>query len=199
MIKNIVLDIGNVLCTFDPETMLNELFEDSVVEEQLMGIYFSSLWDQYDQNLLTKEKMIEIGRLQAPELEGEIRKLMREWVRHVDLIEENMDFMQHLHDLGFGVYILSNIPEDCYLYLKENGLFRDIDGGIFSYQERKIKPDFAIYKALLQKYELDASECLFIDDKAENIEAARTLGFTLKCEDPYLLAKDTRELLEETD
>lgn len=171
-----------------------------VVEEQLMGIYFSSLWDQYDQNLLTKEKMIEIGRLQAPELEGEIRKLMREWVRHVDLIEENMDFMQHLHDLGFGVYILSNIPEDCYLYLKENGLFRDIDGGIFSYQERKIKPDFAIYKALLQKYELDASECLFIDDKAENIEAARTLGFyTLKCEDPYLLAKDTRELLEETD
>ena len=126
--------------------------------------------------------MIEIGRLQAPELEGEIRKLMREWVRHVDLIEENMDFMQHLHDLGFGVYILSNIPEDCYLYLKENGLFRDIDGGIFSYQERKIKPDFAIYKALLQKYELDASECLFIDDKAENIEAARTLGFyTLKC------------------
>ncbi|MEY8543990.1 hypothetical protein [Dubosiella newyorkensis] len=67
MIKNIVLDIGNVLCTFDPEGMLQQLFSDNHVQEQLNGIYFASLWDQYDKNTLTKGKMIEIGELQAPE------------------------------------------------------------------------------------------------------------------------------------
>lgn len=200
MIKNIVLDLGNVLCTFDPETVLHEMFEDPQVEEQLMGIYFSSLWDQYDQNTLTKQKMIEIGMLQAPELEGEIKRLMKEWVHHIDLIEENLDFVRHVHDLGYGVYILSNIPEDCFIHLKENGMFKDVDGGIYSYQVRQIKPDFAIYKLLLDTYELDASECLFIDDKEENIEAAKTLGFyTLKCDDPYLLEKEIREFLEEAD
>ncbi len=198
MIKNIVLDIGNVLCTFEPDKMLKDLFDNSHIEEQLWGIYFSSLWDQYDKNAVSKARMIEIGMLQAPEREKEIKKLMNEWVHHVDLIEENLDFVQHLHDLGYGIYILSNIPEDCWIHLKENGLFKYADGGVYSYQERKIKPDFDFYKILLNRYELDASECLFIDDNPKNIEAARTLGFyTLLLDDPYSFTKDTRELLEE--
>ena len=40
-----------------------------------------------------------------------------------------------------------------------------------------IKPEAGIYYALIEKYDLKAEECVFLDDKAENIEAAKRLGF----------------------
>ena len=48
----------------------------------------------------------------------------------------------------------------------------DIDGLIVSYMVHKAKPDPAIYAALCEKYELNPSECLFFDDKQENIDGA---------------------------
>ena len=49
---------------------------------------------------------------------------------------------------------------------------------MISYQIHKTKPDPGIYSFLLQKYGLDPLECLFFDDRAENVEAAQKLGIT---------------------
>ena len=47
---------------------------------------------------------------------------------------------------------------------------------MISCQVHVIKPDPAIYKALIEKYSLDPAECLFFDDMKANIEAAGKLG-----------------------
>ncbi len=39
-----------------------------------------------------------------------------------------------------------------------------------------IKPDERIYKYLLEKYQLLPKECFFLDDREENVEAARRTG-----------------------
>ena len=39
-----------------------------------------------------------------------------------------------------------------------------------------VKPDHDIYKLLLSTYKLNADECVFIDDRMENVEAAREVG-----------------------
>ena len=52
-----------------------------------------------------------------------------------------------------------------------------MDGAIFSYQYQIIKPDARIYEQLLKNYDLKAQECVFIDDKAENVEAAKAVGY----------------------
>ena len=39
-----------------------------------------------------------------------------------------------------------------------------------------IKPDIRIYQHLLEKYQLQAEECLFIDDRPENVEGAKKAG-----------------------
>ena len=39
-----------------------------------------------------------------------------------------------------------------------------------------IKPDAGIYRHLLQTYDLIPEECLFIDDRAENVEGAKKEG-----------------------
>ena len=42
----------------------------------------------------------------------------------------------------------------------------------------KVKvPFLLVYEALLDKYHLRADECIFIDDRADNLVAASALGF----------------------
>lgn len=47
---------------------------------------------------------------------------------------------------------------------------------IWSYQVRLAKPDPAIYRLAIQRLALPAAEILFLDDKAENIQAALSVG-----------------------
>lgn len=50
------------------------------------------------------------------------------------------------------------------------------DGAIFSYTVKQIKPDLEIYETLLNQYRLKPDECVFIDDRMENIEGAKKAG-----------------------
>lgn len=51
-----------------------------------------------------------------------------------------------------------------------------VDGAIFSYEHKLMKPDERIYKLLLEKYNLKSDECVFIDDRVENIDSGKRLG-----------------------
>ena len=57
------------------------------------------------------------------------------------------------------------------------GVLDGFDGGVASCEVHINKPDPKIYKALLDKYSLKAEECVFIDDRLENVQAAFALGF----------------------
>ena len=50
-------------------------------------------------------------------------------------------------------------------------IFRDGKNWIIS-----IKPDEKIYRHILEKYKLNAEECLFIDDVEVNVEGAKKVG-----------------------
>ena len=49
---------------------------------------------------------------------------------------------------------------------------------MISYQIHHVKPEPEIYQYLLDKYDLKAEDCLFFDDREDNVEAARKLGFS---------------------
>jgi 2-haloacid dehalogenase len=59
---------------------------------------------------------------------------------------------------------------------------------VISGLEGMAKPDPRIYRLLLQRYELLAAQTLFIDDKADNVAAARGVGMeAIRFESPPLL------------
>ena len=86
------------------------------------------------------------------------------------------ELVRRLKNHGYSVYYLSNIPEDVLALLKERGVLDRFDGGVASCEVKINKPDPRIYQALLDKYQLKADECIFIDDRADNIKAASLLG-----------------------
>ena len=53
-----------------------------------------------------------------------------------------------------------------------------MDGTLISSEEKLIKPDPAIFRRFCEKFSLKADECLFTDDRPENIEGARSVGMT---------------------
>jgi 2-haloacid dehalogenase len=52
-----------------------------------------------------------------------------------------------------------------------------LDGIVVSGAEKIIKPDPALYHILIDRYQIDPRETLFIDDNPENIQTAKQLGF----------------------
>ena len=55
-------------------------------------------------------------------------------------------------------------------------IFQLLDGYIISSEEHVIKPEAAIYQRLFQRFQLKPEECIFTDDRAENIEGGRAVG-----------------------
>lgn len=93
------------------------------------------------------------------------------------LMKTNFEYIKKLKERGYKLYILSNITEDSYNYINNlidiNKIF---DGGIYSYQEHLVKPDYDIYNLLIDRFNLNKEETIFFDDKEKNVVAANKVG-----------------------
>jgi putative hydrolase of the HAD superfamily len=84
---------------------------------------------------------------------------------------------QALKSHGIQTAILSNMGDSVLENITTNfAWIEDFDVLIWSYQHNLAKPETAIYKLLLERLGTAPQETLFLDDKLENIEAARHLG-----------------------
>ena len=85
-----------------------------------------------------------------------------------------------IHNSGKKLFLLSNISEGFaktypeVKWIKE--LFNNFDGIVLSGTIGKAKPNKDIFEYVLEKFGLNADECLFIDDSPKNISAAKSVG-----------------------
>jgi putative hydrolase of the HAD superfamily len=78
---------------------------------------------------------------------------------------------------GVRCYLATNQTEQRGRYMAENLGYDDLlDGAFWSYELGLAKPDPAYFTTILERLGLDASEVLFVDDSARNVEAARSTG-----------------------
>ena len=86
--------------------------------------------------------------------------------------------IKQLKDKGYTLLYLSNWSKwsrDEYLHNTFDFL-KYFDGGIFSCDVKLMKPDHKIYEALLKKFNIEGKQCIFFDDKYENIKASIECG-----------------------
>ncbi len=180
MIKNIIFDIGNVLGKFRWDELLEELQITGETFEQVANatVRNSKWWNEFDRSELSDEEIIAGCVACAPNYEKEIRLLFENCATFVREYSYSKDWIVKLKERGYKVYLLSNYARTAFEGIKNNFQFYPIvDGEVISYQINIVKPDVRIYETLLEKYSLKAEECVFLDDREENIEAAKKLGF----------------------
>ena len=105
-----------------------------------------------------------------------------------------MEWVRALKKGGLKIAVLSNMPIEISTYMRQYApWFRDFDYVCFSAEVQLAKPDAAIFHACLIVVHSRPQECLFIDDRTENVEAARALGMhALKFVSVHELARDVQ-------
>ena len=53
------------------------------------------------------------------------------------------------------------------------------DGLLISGEEGIVKPNPTIFKLAIERFNLEPNKCIFVDDKFENVNAAKNLGFKI--------------------
>ena len=169
-IKNIIFDVGDVLLSYRWKYMLMDYGLTETEAVRIGTEMFDDpegLWGLLDLGTVPQQEIIERYCRKYPADE----KVIRWFIGHGEYMPVARPAVWELvHELkkqGYGVYLLSNYSEE---------LFKKI----VSYMVHKAKPDPAIYAALCEKYELNPSECLFFDDRLENVQAAISYGMQAK-------------------
>ncbi|MBP3487677.1 MAG: HAD family phosphatase [Roseburia sp.] len=178
MIKNIIFDVGKVLVEWEPEQAMARLGMDAATVDAVADATVRMKdWDEADRGALTPEELLLHFIEKAPEYEKEIRDFWEHIGMAIYQYDYVKEWMQALKEHGYHLYILSNYGAWTYEHTKEALSFvEDVDGALFSFQVKQIKPEPEIYRTLLARYDLKADECVFLDDRAENIEGAKACG-----------------------
>ena len=178
MIKNIIFDMGNVLLDYNPDAAMQMLGINEKAKPVIMKELFGgNEWVQLDLGNISVDKSYESIKQRIPEeYHTDLRKCIDGWDVCMVPVEGAKEFCEAVKSNGFGVYVLSNAHKSFYSYFPRYFDLDFFDGVVVSADVHTVKPDIKIYKHLLEKYSLKAEECLFIDDRADNVDGALKSG-----------------------
>lgn len=73
------------------------------------------------------------------------------------------ELIRTLHEMGYKIYILSNYGETLLGLNREKYTFLNyVDGGVFSYAVKQMKPDDVIYQTLIEKCGIEPENAVFL-------------------------------------
>lgn len=185
-IKNIIFDLGDVIINIDVPRAAQSF-------ATLSGLDLKEVLDIFQQNELFRQ--FETGRLDATAFRGYVRQILRNegWADGdldkawnsllLDIPPQRIEMLQKLAK-KYRLFLLSNTSSIHIAKVNEilhetSGVARldDLFEKIYlSYEMGIMKPDTEIYERVLEDAGLVAEETLFLDDNADNIAAAGTLG-----------------------
>ena len=178
MTKNIIFDFGNVLVQWHPELIYTEYFGDEAKAWWFLRHVADNEWrGRIDAGEPTADSIAEL-QAKYPEYTKAVA-LYDE--RYFDMLTDEVPGMREvikdLRSKKHEIYGLTNWSMETFpIARKKFGILQMIDRYVVSGAEKLIKPDPRLFKVLLDRYNLKAEECTFIDDNPDNVAAAQKLG-----------------------
>ena len=175
----VVFDLGGVLLDWDPRYLYRKLFDgDEAAMERFLAQVCTPSWHAaHDLGYSIFQACSELAARYPAQAE-----LIRAWGQRSEEmvagpIAGTVAILADLKQRGVACYALSNMEAETFpLRLRRFGFLRWFDGHVISGLEGMAKPDPRIYRLLLDRYRLAAGDTLFIDDRADNVAAARAVG-----------------------
>ncbi|MCL4361100.1 HAD-IA family hydrolase [Candidatus Dependentiae bacterium] len=108
-------------------------------------------------------------------------KVLKECAKHP---EHQLYIISNWDNLSFDAFYNTKSAQEVFKYFYPENI-------VVSARIGMIKPHNCIFEHFLNKHNLNAKDCIFIDDQSENIKTAQELGFT------GILHKDAKKLKKE--
>lgn len=171
--KNIVFDLGGVVFARDTRTCTPDFIDFfSFVRAERMPEF----WEEYDRGTLTYEEVKAVLCRRNDCTPEKCEAYLRQSIDMQQAVRPTERLIGDLKAAGYKLYVLSNMSKEFIAFLRQFPVYRHFDGEVVSCEERTVKPEPRIYEILLERYGLDPSQTLFIDDRLSNLTAARTFG-----------------------
>ena len=180
MIKNIIFDLGNVIINYNQKKIISNFTDkDDEIKYIFDEIFNSPEWTLMDLGDITNDGTIEIiNKRNTFKYEKLTQEFLNEWYKKQPINRDIVEIAKILKKNGYNLFVLSNMANLTYEYFKNDEFFSLCTGIAISAHEHVKKPDEKVYRLLLERYNLNAEECLFIDDddSGKNYETANRIG-----------------------
>jgi 2-haloacid dehalogenase len=173
-----VFDVGKVLLDFDLRRLCGSIFADQSRIDRFLQDVCTPAWVlELDRGRPFASAIAESAGL-FPEFARELMAFDMRWMDiFVGPVAGSVALLDRLQRKGVRTFCVTNFPAEKFDLACERFPFLScFEGAVVSGRERLVKPDPAIFHVLLERYQLDPSHCLFIDDVAANVESAMTIG-----------------------
>lgn len=178
-VAGVLWDVGNVIVRWNPRTLYSKIFPDAAECDRFLADVCSMAWHgEFDRGKPFADGIADLSA-RHPEYADEIRAWRARWGEMFSgAIPETESVIEDLHSRGVPQHALSNMSLEVWDEVRAmSPVFSRLDQTVLSAAEGLIKPDPAIYRAAVARTGLAPEQMLFVDDNADNIEAARALGF----------------------
>lgn len=179
--KYVIFDFGQVLVHFEPSYMVGKYVADPVEAALLAHIVFDrKYWDMLDAGTITDAEVVDAVKARLPErLGGEVEQIYYNWIYNIPEVEGMREVIEHVKSTyGAPVYLLSNISKYFASHAHEIPILELLDGCVFSAECGMTKPNADIFLHICEKFSLDPAQTVFVDDREDNVQAAKAVGMT---------------------
>lgn len=174
MMKNIVFDLGGVVFWRNPKKCTQEFLDFFAFVRETPMPHF---WNEYDRGSLSLDEVMEHLMARSGFSHEKCVEFVQRAIEMQEPIRPTEQLIEALKADGrYRLYVLSNMSCEFIEFLRRVPVYRHFDGEVVSCEEGICKPEREIYRLLLDRYALNPSETLFIDDRPENVEAAEREG-----------------------
>ena len=182
-----LFDLGGVFFDWDPNHFFKDIFDKIEEREYFLNEVCNDEWNiKQDAGRTIKEAESELIP-KFPQYEKEIKMYYK---NHRNMIKSTFDLsikvLKKLKKQNYQCYVLSNWSAETFIGMTDDYPFLKLfDGLLISGEDKLMKPDTAIYKLAINRFNLIPNKTIFIDDKLENILAAKNLDLnTIHLVDP---------------
>ena len=178
-INTIIFDLGGVLIDWDPRKVYRTVFKT----EEEIDWFFENIctndWNENQDAGYPIAKATEELVSKHPEWEKEIKAFYGRWVEMLGgPIQGTVDIFQLLkQNPTYKFYALTNWSAETFpIALDRFDFLQWFDGRLVSGEEKTRKPFPDFYQKLIEKFSIDTSRAIFIDDNLRNVKAGESLG-----------------------
>jgi len=177
-IDTIIFDIGNVISRWDIRFLYEKIIGDPQELDWFLSEVVTPEWHfQHDAGRAFADTSAELIA-QYPDQAKRIKLFQPRFNdTNPGEVEGIADLIERLADAGVPLFGLSNFSAEFWpAFRKDKPVFDFFEDILISGEEKLTKPNPAIYHLALDRFDVVADQCLFIDDRAENVAAGEALG-----------------------
>ena len=172
----IIFDLGRVVVSWDPVGIVSAVRGPQGAAELAERLFNHPDWLEVDRGTLSLHTMARQAQARTGLSAADNLAILQAVPASLLPDPAMVALIEELHGAGHALYALSNMGHASIDWLERQDFWRFFSGKVVSARVRMRKPEPDIYRYLLVSFDLQAEECLFIDDSPANVAAAEALG-----------------------